>query len=80
MITIACIFLITLTCGMVALIVYLACHHKGTSTRKLTGNGALPTRLLPEVSCKKPAPPPPKKSCGNCSSCKCNTTKSSGPR
>lgn len=36
----------------------------------------------PIIEIKKPTPAPPtsKKSCGNCSSCKCNTTKSSGPR
>lgn len=66
MITIACIFLITLIWGMVALLVYLSWNHKGKPTS--------------EIKKPTPAPPTSKKSCGNCSSCKCNTTKSSGPR
>lgn len=66
---------------LLALATWIEANPK-SKVRKLTGNGALPTRLLPEVSAKTPMPPvkPPKPTCGNCSSCKCNTTKSSGPR
>lgn len=69
MITISCIFLIVLICGMVALIAYLACNHEGNPISEI----------------KKPTPaPPPKKPCyyklnSKCAYCKCLPIRPTSP-